>query len=159
MLAWVRFGLSCDLDKDWSGTSPNRTGPPKLVGSSHRHQPGRASLVLPPRLDRSDYSEPWVDPNKPDDYNKTPLLHAAQNGQAEVVKILLGRGEVNPNEPDDHGNTALSQAASWGHENVVRILLGGRGVGPGGQDNGSQTPLLLEAVTQDPLSGPGVTTP
>ena len=23
--------------KDWSGTSPNRTGPPKLVGSSHRH--------------------------------------------------------------------------------------------------------------------------
>ena len=45
---------------DWSGTSPNRTGPPKLVGSSHRHQPGRASLVFPLRLDRSDYSEPWV---------------------------------------------------------------------------------------------------
>jgi len=32
--------------KDWSGTSSNRTGPPKLVGSSHRHQAGRASLVL-----------------------------------------------------------------------------------------------------------------
>ena len=48
--------------KDWSGTSPNQTGPPKLVGSSHRHQSGRASLVLPPRLDRSDYSEPWVTP-------------------------------------------------------------------------------------------------
>jgi len=46
--------------KDWSGTSPNQTGPPKLVGSSHRHQPGRASLVLPPRLDRSDYSEPCI---------------------------------------------------------------------------------------------------
>ena len=48
------------FDKDWSRTSPNRTWPPKLVGSSHRHQPGRASLVLPPRLDRSDYSEPWL---------------------------------------------------------------------------------------------------
>jgi len=47
--------------KDWSGTSPNWTGPPKLVGSSHRHQPGRVSLVLPPGLDRSDYSEPWAD--------------------------------------------------------------------------------------------------
>ena len=45
--------------KDWSGTSPNRTRPPELVGSSHRHQPGLTSVVLPPRLDRSDYSEPW----------------------------------------------------------------------------------------------------
>ena len=45
--------------RDWSGTSPNRTRPPKLVGSNHRHQPGLASLVLPPTLDRSDYSEPW----------------------------------------------------------------------------------------------------
>ena len=48
--------------KDWSGTSPNQTGPPKLVGSSHQHQPGQPSLVLPPRLDRSDYSEPWFQP-------------------------------------------------------------------------------------------------
>ena len=48
--------------KDWSGTSPNQTEPPTLVGSIHQHQPGRASLVLPPRLDRSDYSEPWSGP-------------------------------------------------------------------------------------------------
>ena len=47
--------------KYWSGTSPNRTGPPKLVGSSHRHQPGQTSLVLPPRLDWSDYSEPCTE--------------------------------------------------------------------------------------------------
>ena len=46
--------------KDWSGTSQNQTAPPKLVGSSHRHQSGQNSLVLPPRLDRSDYSEPCV---------------------------------------------------------------------------------------------------
>jgi len=51
-------GSHAIIYKDWSGTSPNQTGPPKLVGSSHRHQPGGASLVLPPRLDRSDYSEP-----------------------------------------------------------------------------------------------------
>ena len=43
-----------------SGTSSNLSGPPKLVGSSHRHQPGRATLVLPSRLDRLDYSEPWM---------------------------------------------------------------------------------------------------
>ena len=33
--------------KDWSGTSSNRTGPPKLVGSSHRHHqdwPARSRL-------------------------------------------------------------------------------------------------------------------
>jgi len=45
--------------KDWSGTSPNQSGPPELVGSSHRHQQGLTSLVLPPIRDRSDYSEPW----------------------------------------------------------------------------------------------------
>jgi len=36
--------------KDWSGASPNQTRPPELVRSSHRHQPGLASLVLPPDL-------------------------------------------------------------------------------------------------------------
>ena len=46
--------------QDWSGTSLNRTGPPKLVGSSHRHQPGLASLVLRLRFDWADYSEPWL---------------------------------------------------------------------------------------------------
>ena len=46
--------------KDWLGISPDRTGPPELVRSSHRHQSGLRSLVLPPRLDRSDYSEPWL---------------------------------------------------------------------------------------------------
>jgi len=33
--------------KDWSGTSSNRTGPPKLVGSGHRHHqdwPARSRL-------------------------------------------------------------------------------------------------------------------
>jgi len=44
--------------------SPNQTGPPKLVGSSHQHQPGRASLAPPPRLDPSDYSEPWRWPSR-----------------------------------------------------------------------------------------------
>jgi len=67
------------FDKDWSGTSPNRTGSPKLVGSSHRHQPGRASLVLPPRLDRSDYSEPWYQPTPPDIITQEPLLCNQRN--------------------------------------------------------------------------------
>jgi len=68
----IFFFIGCDAEKlmhfcppvysdthaifyeDWSGTSSNRTGPPKLVGSCHRHQPGSAILVLPLRLDRSD---------------------------------------------------------------------------------------------------------
>ena len=44
--------------KDWSGTSLGRAGPPELVWSSHGHPSGPLRLVLPPRLGRSDYSEP-----------------------------------------------------------------------------------------------------
>jgi len=59
---WPGCGSDCQaiFYKDWSWTSPNRTGPYELVGSKHWHQPGLANLVLPPRLDRSDYSEPWM---------------------------------------------------------------------------------------------------
>ena len=46
--------------KDWSGTSLTRTRQPELVGSSHRHQQGLASLVLSPRLDWSEYSDPCL---------------------------------------------------------------------------------------------------
>jgi len=52
---WCHSDSQAMLHKD----SPNQTVPPKLVGSSHRHQPGRASLAPPTRLDQSDYSEPW----------------------------------------------------------------------------------------------------
>ena len=57
-----------------------------------------------------------VNPDKPDNDNKTPLSHAASNGHEGVVKILLSCEEVNPDKPDNRGKTPLSHAASNGHE-------------------------------------------
>lgn len=45
----------------------------------------------------------------------TPLVLAACYGDEEVVKILLGRGDVNPNKSDNGGKTPLGCAAQNGH--------------------------------------------
>ena len=37
-----------------------------------------------------------VNPDKPDYFGLTPLMHTALSGREEVVKILLGWEEVNP---------------------------------------------------------------
>ena len=70
-----------------------------------------------------------------------PLAWAARNGHEEVVKILLGCGEVNPDKPDDDGQTPLSYAAWNGHEGVVKILLGREEVNPDRPDTFHLTPL------------------
>ena len=42
-----------------------------------------------------------VNPDKADDYGKTSLLEAAENGHEGVAKILLRLEEVHPDEPDN----------------------------------------------------------
>jgi len=46
-------------------------------------------------LERND-----VNPDKPDETNRTPLLCAAERGHQGVVDVLLGRDNANPNKPD-----------------------------------------------------------
>ena len=75
----------------------------------------------------------------------TPLSWAAYNGHEEVVKFLLGRGEVNPDKASDDGETPLLYAAQNGHEAVIKILLGWEGVNPDQADNFDGTPLLYAA--------------
>ena len=55
----------------------------------------------------------------------TALWAAAQNGQAEVVKILLEANADVSIQRITNGVTALWQAAQNGHIEVVRILLKG----------------------------------
>ena len=76
----------------------------------------------------------------------TPLSRAAHNGHEEVVKILLGRGEVNPDKTDKFGTTPLSAAAQNGHEGVVKRLLGREEVNPDKVDVDGRTPLSLAAL-------------
>ncbi len=52
----------------------------------------------------------------------TPLMFAALNGDAELVKFLIGRG-AELNAASEEGGTALGVAASQGYDEVVRFLI------------------------------------
>ena len=85
------------------------------------------------------------DINEEDFLGGEPLAWASRNGHEEVVKILLGRGEVNPDKPDNDGRTPLSFAAEYGHEGVVKMLLGREEVNPDKSCNDRRTPLSYAA--------------
>lgn len=60
---------------------------------------------------------------RPNAYRKTPLMIAAGNGHAEVVRLLL-KHNANINIQDDLcGNNALMRATQNGHVEIVRFLL------------------------------------
>ena len=59
-----------------------------------------------------------------DDHGFTPLMHAASEGHAHVLPLLIEAG-AEVDAANDEGETALHIAASCGHEECVRILLRG----------------------------------
>ena len=63
-----------------------------------------------------------VNPDKPDNDGRTPLLHAAWSGHTEVVKMLLDQDEVNPDKPDNDGQTPLL-CATWNSQEEVIVML------------------------------------
>ncbi|KAF2177092.1 ankyrin [Zopfia rhizophila CBS 207.26] len=64
-----------------------------------------------------------VDVDLKDNYGRTPLSWAAENGHEAVVKLLLDTGKVDVDPRDDkYGWTPLSWAAEGRHEAVVKLL-------------------------------------
>ena len=53
---------------------------------------------------------------------RTPLICAAWNGHADVVKLLL-QHRANPASTDDNGNTALIEPAYRGYDKIVKMLV------------------------------------
>ena len=74
-----------------------------------------------------------VNPDKPNNWGRTPLSYATMSGHEGVVKVLLRCEEVNSDNPDTDGRTPLSYAAGDGHAAVVNILLGDEKVNPTSQ--------------------------
>jgi ankyrin repeat protein len=76
-----------------------------------------------------------------DDYGRTPLALAAEEGHEAVAKLLLATGNVDVDSKDSTGWTALLWAARNGHETVVKLLLSRSGVDADSRDPGGRTPL------------------
>ncbi|KAJ5560315.1 hypothetical protein N7513_002714 [Penicillium frequentans] len=77
----------------------------------------------------------------------TPLLCAARNGYASIVRLLLTTGKVDTECKDsEHNQTPLSWAADNGHDSVVKLLLDTGKVDIESRDsNFGQTPLSVAA--------------
>ena len=54
------------------------------------------------------FGRKYVNPDRPDCYDRTPLSRAAGNGCEGVLKLLLEREDVSPDIPDICGQTPLS---------------------------------------------------
>ena len=86
-----------------------------------------------------------IDPDRQDDYGRTPLSYAAESGHTELVKALSSDGRVDLDRQDNEGRTALSYAAQNGHTEVVKALLSDCRVDPNRQDAFGRTPLSQAA--------------
>ncbi|PQE31443.1 hypothetical protein CJF32_00008075 [Rutstroemia sp. NJR-2017a WRK4] len=81
-------------------------------------------------------------PDLKDKNGRTPLSWAAEEGNTEVVTLLLSKtDEVDPNSRDNRGRTPLSFAAEQGCEEVLSSLIGNQRVNPNGIDKYGRTPL------------------
>ncbi|KAB8079278.1 ankyrin repeat-containing domain protein [Aspergillus leporis] len=54
---------------------------------------------------------------------QTPLHIAAQNGQLDVVRLLLASQQIDVNARDQQGSTPLHLASEKGHVEVVQLLV------------------------------------
>ena len=60
--------------------------------------------------------------DSPDVYGWTPLLFAAKNGSAGLIRMFL-EIKANIDHADQTGNTALLVAAARGHVDALNVLL------------------------------------
>ncbi|KAK0716323.1 hypothetical protein B0H67DRAFT_515985, partial [Lasiosphaeris hirsuta] len=90
----------------------------------------------PKNLDRRDIEAK-------DEYGRTPLCYAAEQGHEAVVKLLLDKGaDTEAKGRDDR--TPLCYAAGEGHEAVVKLLLD-KGADTEAKGRNGQTPLCYAA--------------
>ena len=82
------------------------------------------------------------DINQSDCMGYTALSWSAEQGNEDVVQLLLARNDVNADKPDSNGETPLWRASMNGHERVVKLLLARSDVDPNKPDKYDRTPLL-----------------
>jgi len=73
-----------------------------------------------------------IDPSADDNY---AIRIASENGQTDVVKVLLADSRLSPDNPSADDNYAICIASSNGHTDVVKVLLADPRVDPSADDN------------------------
>lgn len=73
-----------------------------------------------------------------------PLIVAAREGKADVMRALLSAGDADVNVRDERGNTPLIEAARFGYDDTARALLE-RGANFQLKNRDGQTALALAA--------------
>ncbi|KIW92879.1 uncharacterized protein Z519_06728 [Cladophialophora bantiana CBS 173.52] len=73
---------------------------------------------------------------------KTPLMHAIDYEDEEMVKMLLARDDLDVNVRDRHGRTALHRAIMYGVVSIlVELLLGRNDINTEIREGGGRTPM------------------
>ena len=81
------------------------------------------------------------DINQSDCMGFTALLWAVQQGNEEVVRLLLAQDSVNPYKPNKSGITPLYRASQRGYEGMVKLLLARKDVNADKPNKHGRTPL------------------
>jgi len=73
----------------------------------------------------------------------TPLHWAAEEGQTEIVKLLLSADGIDVNSLDIYEKTPFYLAASYGHLDTVKWLVNAPGLDVNSKDYEGRTPLSI----------------
>ena len=79
-----------------------------------------------------------------DEYGKTPLMVAAENGNTGIARLLIDKG-ANLNARSNYGDTPLTWSAYKGHVDTVKLLVE-RGADSNIASNEGNSPLLLASM-------------
>ena len=75
------------------------------------------------------------------DNGSSPLFVASQDGQTDIVSLLLN-ANANPNSQRDDGTSPLYIAGQQGHTDIVSLLLKAN-ANPNSQKDDGSSPLSL----------------
>lgn len=87
----------------------------------------------------------WFDIDAKDKFGRTLLSWAAENGNENVVKLLVEFGKANVNKRDSDDRTALLWAARNGNESIVQLLVESYNASVDAADVRGNTPLSYAA--------------
>lgn len=79
----------------------------------------------------------------------TPLTVAAENGNIEIIRLLIEEGKANVNLPSNYGVTPLIAATRAGKEDAAKYLIE-KGAKTDVRDNTGKTPISYAAQLDNP---------